>query len=162
MSEPLQLTITTSIRDTLAAAQLYQTTTMKHRVYQAVAGVLFALALWQGFSTSFGGNQLMLIAIALLLAIDPVPLILMVMSSFNQPNTSTTLQIDDTGVTRVLGERTTLVSWTKFNRSIENRSYVLLVAGSWNYIVIPQRSFTTPQLKSAFVQLINTHLKVSK
>ncbi len=162
MSEPLQLTITTSIRDTLAAAQLYQTTTIKHRVYQAVAGVLFALALWQGFSTSFGGNQLMLIAIALILAIDPVPLILMVMSSFNQPNTTTTLQIDDTGVTRVLGERTTLVPWTKFNRSIENRSYVLLVAGSWNYIVIPQRSFITPQHKSAFVQLINTHLKVTK
>jgi hypothetical protein len=162
MSEPLQLSITTSIRDTLAAAQLYQTTTVKHRIYQTVAGLLFALALWQGFSTSFGGNQLMLIVIALLLAIDPVPLILMVMSSFNQPNTTTTLRIDDTGVTRVLGERTTLVPWTKFNRSIENRSYILLVAGSWNYIVIPQRAFNAPHLKPAFMQYINTHLKVSK
>lgn len=162
MSEPLQLTMTTSIRDTLAAAQLYQTTTIKHRIYQAVAGVLFVLALWQGFSTSFGGNQLMLIVIALLLAIDPVPLILMVMSSINKPDATTTLQIDDNGVTRLLGERTVLVPWAKFNRSIENQRYVLLVAGSWNYIVIPQRSFTTPQHKSAFVQLINTHLKVSK
>lgn len=162
MSEPLQLTMTTSIRDTLAAAQLYQTTTIKHRIYQAVAGVLFALALWQGFSTSFGGNQLMLIVIALLLAIDPVPLILMVMSSFNQPSTATTLQIDDSGVTRILGERTVLVPWTQLNRSIENRNYVLLVAGSWNYIVIPQRSFTTPQHKSLFAQHINAHLKVSK
>jgi hypothetical protein len=162
MSEPIQLTVTTSIRDTLAAAQLYQTTTMKHRIYQAVAGVLFVLALWQGFSTSFGGNQLMLIVIALLLALDPVPLILMVMSSFNQPHTTSTLLIDDTGITRVLGERTVLVPWTKLNYSIENRNYVLLVAGSWNYIVIPQRSFTTPQLKSSFVQQINTHLKASK
>jgi hypothetical protein len=104
----------------------------------------------------------MLIAIAFILAIDPVPLILMVMSSFNQPNTSTTLQIDDTGVTRVLGEQTTLVPWTKFNRSIENRSYILLVAGSWNYIVIPQRAFSNPNLKNMFHQLINAHLKASK
>jgi|GEM_PF-1575911 len=162
MSQPLQITVTTSIRDTLAAAQLYQTTTFKHRIYQAIAGVLFALALWQGFSTSFSGNQLMLIVIALLLAIDPVPLILMVMSSFNQPHTATTLQIDDAGVTRMIGERTILVPWTKLNRSIENRNYVLLVAGSWNYIVIPQRSFITPQHKSTFTQLITTHLKVSK
>jgi len=162
MSEPLQISITTSIRDTLAAAQLYQTTTVKHRVYQTVAGVLFALALWQGFSTSFGGNQLMLIVIALLLALDPVPLILKVMSSFNQPNATNTLRFDDSGVTRIIGDRTAHVAWAQLTRSIENRSYILLVAGSWNYIVIPQRAFNAPHLKPAFMQYINTHLKVSK
>jgi len=162
MSEPIQLAITTSIRDTLAAAQLYQTTTVKHRIYQAVAGVLFALALWQGFSTSFGGNQLMLIVIALLLALDPVPLILMVMSSFNQPNAINTLRIDDSGVTRIIGDRTAHVTWPQLTRSIENRSYILLVAGSWNYIVIPQRAFSNPNLKNMFHQLINAHLKASK
>lgn len=162
MSEPLQLSITTSIRDTLSAAQLYQTTTIKHRIYQAGAGVLFALALWQGYSLSFGGNQLMLIVIALLLAIDPVPLILMIMSSFNQPKNNTTLLIDESGVTRIIGDRTAHVTWTKLTRSIENRNYILLVAGSWNYIVIPQRAFSNPNSKNTFQQFINTHLKVSK
>lgn len=162
MSEPLQLSITTSIRDTLAAAQLYQTTTIKHRIYQTVAGVLFALALWQGFSTSFGGNQLMLIVIALLLALDPVPLILMVMSSFNQPNATNTLRVDDSGITRVIGDRTAHVAWSQLHRSIENRNYILLVAGSWNYIVIPQRAFSSATFKNTFQQFMNAHLKASK
>lgn len=162
MSEPIQISVTTSIRDTLAAAQLYQTTTIKHRIYQTVAAALFGLALWQGFSTSFGGSQLMLIVIALLLALDPVPLILMLMSNSKKLNTTTVLHIDDLGITRTSGELKTRVNWTKLTRSIENANYILLVAGPWNYIVIPQRAFNLPQLKAAFRQKIDTHLKVTK
>ena len=87
-----------NLRDVLAAAQLYQAGTTKHRIYQIVALVIIAVASYQGYTLGFGTNQLLLISIGVLLAIDPVPLILMTVTALSQPDPSTTLVLDNEGI----------------------------------------------------------------
>lgn len=148
-----------TLRDVLAAAQLYQAGTTKHRIYQVVALVLVAVATYQGLTLGFGGNQLLLIAIGILLAIDPVPLILSVMSSFGAPEQTYTVQCSDAGVHVHVGQRSTLFPWARFVSIIENRRYLLLVHGSWSYVIIPQRAFTAAQ-RQWFQEMITTYRKV--
>jgi len=148
-----------TMRDVLAAAQLYQAGTTKHRIYQVVALILVAVATYQGLTLGFGGNQLLLIVIGMLLAIDPVPLILTVMSSFGTPEQAYTVQFSDAGVQVQVGQRSTLFPWARFVSIVENQRYLLLVHGSWSYVSIPQRAFTTEQ-RAWFQQMIHTHRKV--
>lgn len=162
MTTPITIEYGITIRDTLAVAQLYQATTTKHRIYQLVALVLAGIATWQGFTIGFGGNQLLLIVIAVLLTIDPIPLLLMTMSSFNNPRNTVTLRIDDTGVHRIVAERTITSSWAQFSHTIENSQYLVLVLGSWNYLAIPRRALQKDDRAAQVTRLINTHLKASR
>lgn len=148
-----------TLRDVLAAAQLYQSGTTKHRIYQVVALVLVVVATYQGLTLGFGGNQLLLIAIGILLAIDPVPLILTVMSSFGAPEQAYTVQFSDAGVHVNVGQRSTQLPWARFVSVVENRRYLLLVHGSWSYVIIPQRAFT-PAQRQQFQQMLHTYRKV--
>lgn len=162
MTTPLTLEYVMSTRDTLAVAQLYQSTTKKHRLYQAIALVLVSVAAWQGFTIAFGSNQLLLILIALLLAIDPIPLLLMTLSSFNNPRTSVKLRIDDTGIHRMVGDRTVTSGWAQFSHTIENHQYIVLVLASWNYLAIPRRALQQDGAATHLTQFITTHLKVAR
>jgi hypothetical protein len=141
----LEVRFERELRDVLAAAQLYQSGTTKHRVYQIVALILVVFATYQGLSLGFGGNQLLLIVIGLLLALDPIPLILTVMSSFGIPDRCYTLRVTEQGIELSNSSRTATFAWNRFNSLVENQRYLLLVYGSWNYIAIPQRAFSKEQ-----------------
>lgn len=162
MTVPITISYTMSIRDTLAVAQLYQATTRKHRLYQAIALVLAGIAVWQGVTLGFSTNQLLLILIAILLAIDPIPLLLMTMSSFNNPRTNVKLVIDEQGIHRDVADRTVTSSWAQFTHTIENSQYIVLVLGSWNYLAIPRRALKKDDLATQFTHAIATYLKVSR
>ena len=159
MPDSFEIRYERNLRDVLAAAQLYQSGTTKHRIYQVVALILVVVATYQGLTLGFGGNQLLLIAIGILLAIDPVPLILTVMSSFGAPEQAYTVQFSDAGVHVHVGQRSTQFPWARFVSIVENRRYLLLVHGSWSYVTIPQRAFTAEQ-RQWLQQMINTHRKV--
>lgn len=148
-----------NLRDVLAAAQLYQSGTIKHRVYQVVALVLIAVASYQGFTIGFTLNQLLLIGIGVLLAIDPVPLILMTVTALSQPDKVTSVSIDDQGVHVQSGEASRTFAFTKFRSVIENRQYYLLVYGNWAYISIPRRAFSSAEHHTKFMNALNQHLK---
>lgn len=162
MTTPILIEYSLQTRDTLAVAQLYQATTLKHRIYQIVALMLIGFATWQGLTLGFTGNQLLLIGIAVLLAIDPIPLLLMTMSSFNNPRNTVKLQIDETGVHRVVADRTITSTWAQFSHTIENNQYVVLVLGSWNYLAIPKRALHNGDLATQLNQAIATHLRVKR
>lgn len=162
MTAPITLEYVLHTRDTLAVAQLYQSTTTKHRIYLAVALVLIGIATWQGFMAGFTGNQLLLIVIAVLLAIDPIPLLLMTMSSFNSPRNTVTLHIDATGVHRVVADRTITSTWAQFSHTIENSMYLVLVLGSWSYVAIPKRALQKDNLATQLNQAIATYLKAPR
>ena len=161
MTTPITLEYALQTRDTLAVAQLYQSTTTKHRIYQGIALVLVGIATWQGFTIGFGGNQLLLIVIAILLAIDPIPLLLMTMSSFNNPRNTVKLVIDETGIQRVGAERSVTSPWAQFSHTIENSQYLILVLGSWNYLAIPKRALTK-DIATSVNHIITTQLKATR
>ena len=162
MTTPITLDYVMSTRDTLAVAQLYPSTTKKHRDYQAIALTRVGVAAWQGFTSAFGTNQLLLILIALLLAIDPVPILLMTLSSFNNPRTTVKLRIDETGIHRVVADRTITSGWAQFSHTIENNQYLILVLSSWNYLAIPRRAMQHGDVATRVAHIIATHLKVAR
>ncbi|MFZ9857054.1 MAG: YcxB family protein [Roseiflexaceae bacterium] len=148
-----------NLRDVLAAAQLYQSGTTKHRIYQVVALILIAIATYQGFTLGFTLNQLLLIGIGVLLAIDPVPLILMTVTALSQPDKTTLVSINDQGVHVQSGDATRTFGFAQFRSIIENRLYCILVYGNWAYISIPRRSFTSAEHYTQFMRVLNQHLK---
>lgn len=148
-----------SLRDVLAAAQLYQAGTTKHRIYQIVALVLVVFATYQGFSLGFGGNQLLLIAIGLLLALDPIPLILTVVSSFGIADHRYRIHAHAAGIELTHAQRSTTYPWARFVSMVENRHYLILVYGSWNYLAIPKRAISAEQ-RAAFDALLSQHLRI--
>ncbi len=148
-----------NLRDVLAAAQLYQAGTTKHRIYQIVALVIIAVASYQGYTLGFGTNQLLLISIGVLLAIDPVPLILMTVTALSQPDPSTTLVLDNEGINVQSGTASRTFVWKQFTTIVENRQYYLLVYGNWAYIAIPRRAFQSADHHTQFMNTLNQHLK---
>lgn len=148
-----------NLRDVLAAAQLYQAGTTKHRIYQVVALILIAVASYQGLTLGFGINQLLLIGIGILLAIDPVPLILMTVTALSQPETATSVSIDERGVHLQIGNTSRTYEWKQFNTIVENRQYYLLVYGNWAYITIPRRAFNNNDHHTQFIHTLNHQLK---
>lgn len=148
-----------NLRDVLAAAQLYQSGTTKHRIYQVVALVVIAIATYQGFTLEFTLNQLLLIGIGVLLAIDPVPLILMTVTALSQPDKTTSVMINDQGVHVQSGDATRTLAFHQFSSIVENRLYCILVYGNWAYISIPRRSFSNAEHYTQFMSMLNTHLK---
>ncbi|MFM2308254.1 MAG: hypothetical protein RLY87_374 [Chloroflexota bacterium] len=137
MTTPASITCRYSMSDGLAAATLYQSSTLKHRVYQIVALGIFSFTLYQAYRIGFQSSQLLLYVIAILLFIDPVPLILMSVTRLSQPAWPTTLTFDSTGIVVSVNDRSTTYPWAKFNKLIENQRYILLVHASWGYLVIP-------------------------
>ncbi len=148
-----------NLRDVLAAAQLYQSGTTKHRIYQVVALILIAVASYQGFTLGFTLNQLLLISIGVLLAIDPVPLILMTVTALSQPDKTTSVSINDHGVHVQSGDATRTFAFHQFRSIVENRLYCILVYGNWAYISIPRRSFSSAEHYTDFMNVLNKHLK---
>ena len=148
-----------NLRDVLAAAQLYQSGTTKHRIYQVVALILIAVASYQGFTLGFTLNQLLLICIGVLLAIDPVPLILMTVTALSQPDKTTSVTINDQGVHVQSGDASRTFTFNQFRSMVENRQYFLLVYGNWSYISIPRRSFTNADHHTQFMNALNERLK---
>jgi hypothetical protein len=148
-----------NLRDVLAAAQLYQSGTTKHRIYQVVALILIAVASYQGFTLGFTLNQLLLIGIGVLLAIDPVPLILMTVTALSQPDKITSVTINDHGVHVTSGDATRTFAFNQFRSIVENRLYCILVYGNWAYISIPRRSFANAEHYTQFMNVLNQHLK---
>lgn len=148
-----------NLRDVLAAAQLYQSGTTKHRIYQVVALVLIAVASYQGFTLGFTLNQLLLITIGILLAIDPVPLILMTVTALSQPDKVTAITIDDHGMHVQSGDASRTFAFTQFRSVVENRHYYLLVYGNWSYISIPRRAFQSADHHTQFMSALNQRLK---
>lgn len=148
-----------NLRDILAAAQLYQSGTTKHRIYQVVALILIAVASYQGFTLGFTLNQLLLITIGILLAIDPVPLILMTVTALSQPDKTTSISIDDQGVHVQSGDASRTFAFTQFRSVVENRQYCLLVYGNWSYISIPRRAFSNADHHTQFMNALNQKLK---
>lgn len=148
-----------NLRDVLAAAQLYQAGTTKHRIYQVLALILITVASYQGLTLGFGMNQLLLIGIGVLLAIDPVPLILMTVTALSQPDPVTSIAIDSQGVLVQSGNASRTYTWNQFRTIIENRQYYLLVYGNWAYIAIPRRVFSSADHHTQFITALNQHLK---
>lgn len=137
MTTPASITCRYSMSDGLAAATLYQGSTLKHRVYQLVALGIFGFTLYQAYRTGFQSSQLLLYLIAILLFVDPVPLILMSVTRLSQPAWPTTLTFDSSGIVVAVNDRSSTYPWAKFTKIIENRRFILLVHGSWGYLVIP-------------------------
>ncbi len=137
MTTPASITCRYSMSDGLAAATLYQGSTLKHRVYQIVALGIFSFTIYQAYRTGFASTQLMLYVIAILLFVDPVPLILMSVTRLSQPALPTTIAFDSAGVVVTVAERSVTYSWDKFSKLIENKRYILLVHAAWGYLVIP-------------------------
>jgi hypothetical protein len=148
-----------NLRDVLAAAQLYQSGTTKHRIYQIVALILIAVASYQGFTLGFTLNQLLLISIGVLLAIDPVPLILMTVTALSQPDKFTSVTVDDLGVHVQSGDASRTFAFHQFSSIVESRQYYLLVYGNWSYISIPRRSFSNKDHHTQFMDALNQRLK---
>ncbi|MFM2033045.1 MAG: hypothetical protein RLZZ297_1810 [Chloroflexota bacterium] len=135
---PIRVTYRTSISAAIAAAQLYQSSTLKHRVYQIIALGVFSFTLYEAYRTGFTSTQVLLYAIATLLFIDPVPLILMAVTRLGQPDLPTTATADATGISLTTGDRTVTHPWAHFTSSVENQRFLLLVIAPWNYVAIPR------------------------
>ena len=161
MSTPPSITCRYSMSDGLAAATLYQGSTLKHRVYQIVALGIFSFTLYQAYRIGFTSSQLLLYLIALLLFIDPVPLILMSVTRLSQPALPTTIAFDTTGIVVTVADRSTTYRWEKFTKLIENKRFILLVHAPWGYLVIPTAVLSASGHEQTLRDLIASSLRVT-
>ena len=151
----------TSISAAMAAAQLYQGSTLKHRVYQITALGVFSFTLYEAYRIGFTSTHVLLYAIAILLFIDPVPLILMSVTRLGQPDLPTTISADTSGLRVTTGDRTGTHEWATFSRSVENQRFLLLVIAPWNYIAIPTATLTASGQNDAFRALLAASLRTT-
>lgn len=159
---PISFSYRTSISAAMAAAQLYQGSTLKHRVYQLVALGVFGFTLYQAYRIGFTSTQVLLYGIAILLFIDPVPLILMSVTRLGQPDLPTTISATPAGVSVTTGDRTVTHAWEKFTSSVENQRFLLLVIAPWNYLAIPTATLTSSGQNDAFRALIAASLQTKQ
>jgi hypothetical protein len=161
MSTPPSITCHYSIRDGLASAILYQGSTVKHRVYQLVALAIFFFTIYQAYRIGFTSSQLLLYAIAVLLFVDPVPLIMMTVTRLSQTARPATFAFDTDGIVVTVGERSTTHRWQKFTKLIENKHYILLVHAPWGYLVIPTAVLSASGHEQTLRDLITSSLRVT-
>ncbi len=147
MEHPLTLTFTQTLPELMHACRLYQRSTAKHRIYQAVGVFALLLAVFLAFNRAPLFGVTLLVILGLFLLTDPLPPLVMQLGyrgsvALREPYRAV---FDADGIALTIAGKTTARPWGRVQRLLESETALVPVYGSWTYSVIPLRNVSPEQ-----------------